>query len=376
MSEEKTEQPTDKRLRDTRKDGETSKSADLVDAATMAAVVGVLAFAAASFGGALRSIVTTALEFASGNHDQPLMYGKLFDLGKQALIVIVPCVGAAALAAVAALMPQVGFQIATKPVVPDLKHVSPVDGVKRIFSWRTVIDLVKMIVKAAIIGVVMWFTIKWILPLIVGSLYQPLPELSKLFWSLLIKLFAVAVAVFIVIGVIDVKLQRVLFLRKLKMSKDEVKRERKQMDGDPKIKAERKKLAREFATSAAPAQRVGFANALIVNPTHYAVAIRYAPAEHPLPLVIARGMDESAAQLRRFARDANVPIIGNPPVARALYKVGIDEPIPEELFETVAAILRWVDAIGARQIENPHGGHSHDNHDSHDNLKSRDVQDT
>jgi type III secretion protein U len=236
-----------------------------------------------------------------------------------------------------------------------------------------VIDLVKMIVKAAIIGVVMWFTIKWILPLIVGSLYQPLPELSKLFWSLLIKLFAVAVAVFIVIGVIDVKLQRVLFLRKLKMSKDEVKRERKQMDGDPKIKAERKKLAREFATSAAPAQRVGFANALIVNPTHYAVAIRYAPAEHPLPLVIARGMDESAAQLRRFARDANVPIIGNPPVARALYKIGIDEPIPEELFETVAAILRWVDAIGARQIENPHGAHSHN---SHHNLQSRDVQDT
>ncbi|MFL6704610.1 MAG: EscU/YscU/HrcU family type III secretion system export apparatus switch protein, partial [Paraburkholderia graminis] len=81
-------------------------------------------------------------------------------------------------------------------------------------------------------------------------------------------------------------------------------------------------------------------------------------------------------QLRRFARDANVPIIGNPPVARALYKIGIDEPIPEELFETVAAILRWVDAIGARQIESPHGGHSHDNHDSHDNLKSRDVQDT
>ncbi len=79
--------------------------------------------------------------------------------------------------------------------MPDLKHVSPRRRRKRIFSWRTVIDLVKMIVKAAIIGVVMWFTIKWILPLIVGSLYQPLPELSKLFWSLLMKLFAVAVAV-------------------------------------------------------------------------------------------------------------------------------------------------------------------------------------
>lgn len=347
MSEEKTEQPTHKRLRDARKDGQTSKSADLADAAAIAGVTGVLALAATYFSGALRAIVDTALHFVSESHDAPLMYARLFDLGKDALIVVVPCVGIAAFAAVAALMPQVGLQIATKPVVPDLKHVNPVDGVKRIFSWHTVIDLAKMVVKAAIIGVVMWFTIRWMLPLIVGSLYQPLPELSKLFWSLVIKLFFVAVVVFIVIGMIDVKLQRMLFLHKLKMSKDEIKREHKQMDGDPKIKAERRRLARELVNSAAPAQRVGFANALIVNPTHYAVAIRYAPEEHPLPLVIARGADESAAQLRRFAQQANVPIIGNPPVARALYKVGIDEPIPEALFETVAAILRWVDAIGA-----------------------------
>ncbi|UIF88543.1 type III secretion system export apparatus subunit SctU [Cupriavidus sp. UYPR2.512] len=360
MSEDKTERPTKKRLRDTRKDGETSKSADLVDAATIAAVVGLLSFSTASLGGALHSIVSIALEFASGNHDQPLMFGKLFDLGTQALIVIAPCVGAAALAAVAALFPQVGFQIATKPVLPDLKHVSPIDGAKRIFSWRTVIDLLKMVIKSTIIGAVMWFTIKRTLPLMVGSLYQPLPELSKLFWSLLIKLFAVAAVVFIVIGLVDMKVQRVLFLRKLKMSKYEVKREHKQMEGDPKIKKERKKLARELATSAAPTHRVGFANALIVNPTHYAVAIRYAPSEHPLPLVVARGVDESAAQLRRIARDWNVPILGNPPVARALYKVGIDEPIPEELFETVAAILRWVDAIGARVVEDQQKQNDHE----------------
>jgi len=216
----------------------------------------------------------------------------------------------------------------------------------------------------------MWVTIRWMLPLIVGSLYQPLAELSKLFWALLVKLFIVAAAVFVVIGVVDVKLQRALFMRKMRMSKVEVKRERKQMDGDPKIKAERRKLAREFATTAAPQQRVGFANALIVNPTHYAVAIRYAPDEHPLPLVIARGMDESAAQLRRFAREANVPIIGNPPVARALYKVGVDEPIPDELFETVAAILRWVDAIGARRDD----GDGRDKQRA--DMENRDVQGT
>jgi len=370
MSEQKTEQPTDKRLRDARKDGQISKSTDLVEAATMAVVIGLLALASASFAGALRAIVITALDFVPGRHDEPLMFGRLFELGKEALVIVVPCAGAAALAAIAALLPQVGFQVATKPVVPDLNHASPIEGVKRIFSWRTLIDLAKMMIKAAVIGVVMWVTIRWMLPLIVGSLYQPLAELSKLFWALLVKLFIVAAAVFVVIGVVDVKLQRALFMRKMRMSKVEVKRERKQMDGDPKIKAERRKLAREFATTAAPQQRVGFANALIVNPTHYAVAIRYAPDEHPLPLVIARGMDESAAQLRRFAREANVPIIGNPPVARALYKVGVDEPIPDELFETVAAILRWVDAIGARRDD----GDGRDKQRA--DMENRDVQGT
>jgi type III secretion protein U len=349
MSEEKTEQPTEKRLRDARKEGQVSKSTDLTDAVTMSAVIGVLLLASGTFAGAFRAIIVTALGFASGDHSLPNLFGKLYSLGGQGLLVVVPCVLIGAVAAMAILIPQVGFKVATKPVVPNPMNASPINGFKRIFSRRTVIELIKMIVKAVIIGVVMWWTIRWMLPLIVGSLYQPLPQLSKMFWDLILKLCSIAAAVFVVIGSADVKLQQVMFIRKMRMSKDEVKREHKQQEGDPKIKGERKRLAREFANSAAPQQRVGFANALIVNPTHYAVAIRYAPGEHPLPLVTAKGMDESAAQLRRFAQQANVPIIGNPPVARALYKVGIDEPIPEELFETVAAILRWVDAIGAKK---------------------------
>jgi type III secretion protein U len=147
-----------------------------------------------------------------------------------------------------------------------------------------------------------------------------------------------------------------MFLKKMKMSKDEVKREHKNQEGDPRIKGERRRLAREMAT-APPPSKVGMANMMVVNPTHYAVAVRYAPDEHPLPRVIAKGMDEQAAQLRYAARDAGVPIIGNPPVARALYKVGVDQPIPEELFETVAAILRWVDAIGARREDGADQSH-------------------
>lgn len=357
MSEEKTEDPTEKRLRDAREDGDTAKSTDLTDASSMAAAVAVLMLGAGTFAGACRFIMTTALAVTADSRDWPSLLIRMTTIGWQVLLIVVPVMAAPALVAIAVQIPQVGFQIALKPVTPDFERVHPVEGFKRIFSWRSVIELVKMIAKALLIGCVMLFTIRQMLPLIVGSLYEPLPELAHMFWSLLFKLCIVATLVFIVIGAIDVKLQSALFLRKMRMSKDEIKREHKEDEGDPKLKGERRRLAREFATSAPDSQRrVGLANALIVNPTHYAVAIRYAPDEYPLPLVTAKGMDETAAQLRRFAQRANVPIIGNPPVARALYKVGLDEPIPEELFETVAAILRWVDAIGAKKGDAPQSG--------------------
>jgi type III secretion protein U len=353
MSEEKTEQPTEKKLRDAREEGDTAKSADLAQAVAMIAVVGVLVFGARAFSGASRALVDTALNFVRGDRTMPQLYTSLLTMGLQFAIVVAPCIAAAAVATVAGLVPQVGFQIATKPVIPDPNRLNVVEGLKRIFAWKTLIELAKMIVKALVIGCVMWFTITRMLPLIVGSLYQPLPQLSLTYWDLLLKLFGVAAFIFLVIGAVDFKLQHIMFIRKMRMSKDEVKREHKDQEGDPKIKGERKRLARELVMNAAPAQRVGLANALIVNPTHYAVAIRYAPEEHPLPLVTAKGMDESAAQLRLFAQEANVPIIGNPPVARALYKVGVDEPIPEELFETIATILRWIDSIGAKADRPP-----------------------
>ncbi len=347
-TDEKTEKPTSKKLKDAREEGQVSRSSDLTDGISMAVVVLVLAAGASHFTDVLRSIETIAMQFVNADHSLTNLHTQLFKLGGAALAAIVPCVCAAALGSIAASIGQVGFQVAMKPVVPNMKAIDPASGTKRIFSLKTLIDLLKMVVKAVIVFAAMWFTIKWLFPLIVGSLYQPLPELSLMFWGMIVKLLFVATALFVLTGAADVKLQSFLFLRKMKMSKDEVKREHKQQEGDPRIKSERRRLAREFATEAPP-QRVGLANLMLVNPTHYAVALRYAPDEHPLPRVIAKGMDEHAAVLRREAREAGVPIIGNPPVARALYKTGIDEPIPEELFETVAAILRWVEAIGAKQ---------------------------
>lgn len=352
MSDEKTEEPTDKKLRDARKDGQASKSSDLADAISMTAAIGFVIAASARLRDSMRQLVVSALDFVSTDHSLPDMFDRLYRFGGIALLAVVPLALAAALAGVMGSAMQVGLQIALKPVMPNLNALNPGEGLKKIFSMKTVIETVKMLVKASLIFAVMWVVVRGLIPLVSGAIYQPLAELSAMYWGILLKLMMIAAVIFVLVGAADVKLQKMLFMKQMKMSKDEVKREHKNDEGDPMIKGERRRIAREMAN--APPPRMARANVVVVNPTHYAVALRYAPDEHPLPVVIAKGMDEAAAAIRRAAAEAEVPIVGNPPVARALYKVGLDEPIPDALFETIAAILRWVDSIGAARRDTQH----------------------
>ncbi|HZZ13229.1 MAG TPA: type III secretion system export apparatus subunit SctU [Paraburkholderia sp.] len=349
MSDDKTEEPTEKKLRKAREDGDVAKSADVADGVILAAGVLVLATAGDSMVEAMRAGVNDALGFAAGPRDMDTLYVTLHAIASHVIGAILPGIGAAVLAAIVAVGAQVGVVISMKAVSLKFDAISPAAGIKKIISLKSLLELLKMIVKGAVLMIVMWKTIEGLLPLVIGSLFQSVPELSRLAGGLTLKILGTAAALFVIFGGIDFKLQKFLYIRGKKMSKDEIKREFKQDEGDPVIKGERKRLARELATSAPP-RKVSAASIMVVNPTHYAVAVRYAPDEFPLPVVIAKGMDEAAAQLRREAQLYDVPIIGNPLVARALYKVEIDEPIPDELFEAVAAILRWVDSIGlARQ---------------------------
>jgi type III secretion protein U len=354
MSDDKTEDPTDKKLKDSRKDGKVSHSRDLSDAISFFAPIGILAAMTNYLRDHFRSIVTLSLEFSRDDHSLTNIMTQTYDLARLMIGAVLPVLGAAALASFVSSVAQVGFQISMKPVAPKIENISPVNGFKKIFSIRTLIDLAKMLIKGTVVIIVMWKSIESMIPLLAMAPYQPLPVLAMLLWHIVLRLLMFAAAVFVVFGVVDIKIQKKIFLKDLKMSKDEVKREFKESEGDPMIKGERRRIARELALSPPPSQKVATANVLVVNPTHYAVAVRYQPREHPLPRVIAKAVDDAVVELRRAALDAGVPIIGNPPVARALYGVGIDEPIPPALFESVAAILRWVETIGpdAARAEN------------------------
>jgi len=344
MSDEKTEEPTDKKLDKVREEGQVAKSSDLVEVASLGSIVLVLTAGQHYLADTLRAVVKEAIDFTHGPRELQDLSVALVHMGLQALGLLCGIAAVALVAAFLALAPQTGLKISLKAVMPKLASVSPGSGFQRIFSMNSAIDLVKMVVKAAILVAVMWQTIKSAMPVVASALDQSVPQLIAVLWSVLMHVVVVALGVFIAIGAFDYKLQKWLFIRKNRMSKDEVKREHKESDGNPEVKGERKRMAREMSQEG-PKGGVSRANVVVVNPVHYAVALRYDPTEFPLPVVLAKGLDEQALQLRQQAMHARVPIVANPPVARMLHKVPLNQPIPEELFEVVAAILRWVDGL-------------------------------
>lgn len=344
MSDEKTEAPSEKKLRKAREDGQVAKSTDLVEVASLGAVVLVLAAGQHYLGDSIQAIIRTAIDFTHGDRSLDDLRVALADMGLRAIGLLCGVAAIALAAAVLALAPQVGLQISLQSVAPKFDAVMPSSGIKKIFSMNAIIDLAKMTIKAAVLVAVMWQTIKSSMPVVVSSLDQSVPQLIAVLWSVLIHVVTVALGVFIVIGAFDYKLQHWLFIRKNRMSKDEVKREHKDSEGNAEVKGERKRMAKELSQEA-PKRGVGRANVVVVNPVHYAVALRYDPTEFPLPVVLAKGVDDEALLLRRYATELGVPIVANPPVARMLHKVPEKQAVPEELFEVVAAILRWVDGL-------------------------------
>jgi len=349
MSEEKTEEPTDKRLEDSREEGEVAHSTDLVGAAVLCATIGAIAALRGPLAGWLDSLVQDALSFVTTDRSMSALTSTLLTLCFDGARLLAPVTLVAIVAAFLASVPQVGFVLAFKAVTPNLEAISPDKGFKRIFSVKSLIDLARTVIKAVVIGLTLYEAILLLLPLVVNAAGQPLGTITQVSWLALVRVVAVASGVFLLIGIADFMFQKWNFLREHRMSKDEVKRERKDTDGDPQIKSKRKKLAKEIAFSSDKGKAVRTSNVLVVNPTHYAVAIRYAPREYPLPVIAAKGTDDDAALLRRIAYEEGVPIVGNPPVARALFEGEVEKPIPEPLFEAVAAILRWVEEIAAHK---------------------------
>ncbi|CTP82434.1 type III secretion system export apparatus subunit SctU [Xanthomonas translucens pv. phlei] len=342
MSDEKTEEPTEKKLQDARRDGEVAFSQDAGMAAGAICAVLAMQISSSFLGAHLRALLHLALDLGN-SRDDTVLRQTMLRMGVEAAWLALPLMLAIAAGPLFVGLMQTRFNVSFKKLEPKLDALNPVTGLKRIFSARTLTDLIKMLVKAVAIGVILWKGVEGLMPLLLGTAYLPLLDIAQIGWEVLVRLLAITCVILLVVAGIDVGLQQWLFVRDHRMSKDEIKRENKDVEGDPEIKGQRKQFAQELLFSD-PRQRLAKAKAVVVNPTHYAVAIAYSP-EFGVPQVVAKGEDAGALALREAAMAQGLPIIANPPLARALYKVELDAAIPDELFAVVAAVLRWVDGL-------------------------------
>jgi flagellar biosynthetic protein FlhB len=237
---------------------------------------------------------------------------------------------------------QVGFLFTLEPLQPSLEKLNPIKGIKRLFSIRSVVDVVKNLLKLVIIGFIVYVTIKreYGLFLELGdfTIYQITKVMASLTFEVGIK---IAIAL-LVMAILDFFYQRWEHEKSLRMSPFEIKEERRQMEGDPEVKQRIKRLQMEMARRRMM-HEVPKATVVITNPTHIAIALKYDSATMKAPLVVAKGKHKLAAQIKKIAQEHNIPVVEDKPLARAMFGViEVGEEIPFNFFKAVAEILAYV----------------------------------
>ena len=347
-SGDKTEQPTPKKLEDARKKGDVSKSKEVTSTVVLILWLGLGALTVTYAG--VRFAALWDLLFATIGQGWEItgFAGAARDIGAKAaelavMLVAMLLVPVAAVGTLADFL-QIGPVLAFDKIKPNLEHLNPVEGFKRMFSMDNVIEVVKALVKTALLFVVGWLLVKSALPQIVmlaRSAELSAQALSGLIWALTIKLMAWTVALFAGLSLLDAAYQKYSFMKKMRMSMRDIKQEMKESEGDPHIKGKRRQLAQEWSQSNATQAARGAA-ALVVNPTHIAIAIDYDRELNPVPTIAAKAEGHIARAMRQAAEEAGVPIVRNIPLARDLLKRGeVGEIIPADLFDIIAEVILW-----------------------------------
>ncbi|MEX8518986.1 MAG: flagellar biosynthesis protein FlhB [Leptothrix sp. (in: b-proteobacteria)] len=350
-SQDKHLPPTARRLDDARKDGNVPRSRDLGHLAVLASGLALVDAQAAQLSHWLRDLLRTGLHFDVVTATTPgLMTERLNLLLLPALGV---GVGLAALLGLVSLVASIaagGWVWTLKPLMPDFSRINPLAGIGRLISKAQIGEMLKACLLALLLGVVGAFYLKAHLVEFMQLQSLPLPAAFAAAGEQLMSGLWLMLLVLVAFSLVDVPLQRFMHKSRLKMSLQEVKDEHKQQDGNPQIKGRIKARMREMAQKRMLAA-VPKASLVVMNPTHYAVALRYDDGQAGAPTVVAKGADLLALKIRDIARDAKVPVLESPPLARALYAhAEVDREIPLALYSAVAQVLAYVFQLRAALI--------------------------
>lgn len=344
---EKTEEATPKKLDDARKEGQVAKSQELGTAVTLIALFGGLkvfvGVIAANFTDSFGEYYNSIETYSKGG-PFTTNYASAFINGAMGSILIscLPMFAVAVIFAVVINVAQVRWQPTLKPLKPKFSKLNPINGFKRIISLDKLVELLKAVIKIGLIAYLAYSELTESAGL-VNSLYDTdLFDAVAMIGKLVIDFgFRVAI-IYLVIGLADYIYQKFKFSKDMRMTKQEIKDEFKQTEGDPKIKGQIRQRMRE-ASQRRMMQQLPEADVVITNPTHLACAIKYDKSRAEAPILLAKGADYLAMKIKEEAKKNNIPIVENKPLARMLYhNVELDEEIPEELYQMTAEVLAYV----------------------------------
>ncbi len=336
---EKTEEPTSKRIGDARKKGNVQRSQDVTTAAILLVALYLFRWFWSPASEELQVMLESHLgRFPPGDLS---IEGLFFILVQDAWTftrILAPFLAVLLVTGIAVNLAMVGPLFTTESLRPDLNKINPIAGAKRFFAARSFVELLKGVVKLIIVGSIVWNVLADRYPVLLGGLRMSPqtigPLIAETAWTLALRCILALVA----IAILDFYWQRFDYKKSLRMSKQEVKDESKQQEGDPAVKGEIRKRMRQ-ASRRRMMQQVPKATVVITNPTHFAVALLY-DTDVGAPMVVAKGADDVALRIRQLAKEHEVPVVENPPLARELFRlVELGEIIPSELYAAVAEIL-------------------------------------
>ena len=339
--EERTEDPTSKRLSEARSQGQVFRSQEVLSVGMLLIGISIIAYGtpwavsrlSAVMTGIFLTSNTTIITVSS-------IQALAMEYGMSVVQILLPLMAVLMVAGIVFNLVQSGWNFTLNTIQPKTAKINPVTGIKRIFSTQGLFQFFKSLLKILIVGPVAYFHIRGLISEIVVLHNQPMENIFTTAGYWIILLFYKVIVILVFLSILDFIYERWRFKENMKMTKQEVKDERKQMEGDPKVKKQRFKLALKILRRPRLDHAVLKADVVVTNPTHYAVALQYDAAVSAAPRVLVKGIRKRALRIRELARLHNTPIVEDPPLARALYgSVQELQEIPEELYPAVATIL-------------------------------------
>lgn len=350
--QERTEQATEKRKQESRDKGEIARSKELTTVLLLL-VSGIgFFFLGSNLVADLMQILSDSLTI-----ERERIYAidtfPVFFLGKleTAISAVSPMFFLLVVTAIIAPMAMGGWSFSLKPITPDLKKMDPIKGIGRVFSVKGLMELAKALAKFVLVGSVGVWILQNKIEIFLGLGSQSLSQGIAQMGSELIWIFVLLSSILLLVAIVDAPFQMWDHNRKQKMTRQEIKDEQKETDGNPELKGKVRQKQQEISQRRMM-QEVPKADVVITNPTHYAVAIRYDQTTMAAPIIVALGADEIAGHIRRIAEANDVPLLSAPPLARALYhNCELESPIPAGLFLAVAQVLAYIYQLNHYELE-------------------------